>query len=77
MNKVTAQERPLLVTSLLAVVQNQGRVTANLGTWDGEGEIREGDVVLVTDAGAGPYEALVEAINGSWAQLRVGSFISE
>ena len=77
MNKVTAQERPLLVTSLLAAVQNQGRVTANLGTWDGEGEIREGDVVLVTDAGAGPYEALVEAINGSWAQLRMGTFTSE
>jgi len=35
---------------------------------------REGDVVLVTDAGAGPYEALVESISGSWAQLRVGAF---
>jgi len=68
-----AQERPLLVTSLLAVVQNQGRVTANLGTWDGDYEIREGDVVLVTDAGAGPYEATVEMIEGSWARLRVCS----
>ena len=71
--RVTNQERPLLVTSLLAVVQNQGRVTANLGTWDGDAEIREGDVVLVTDAGAGPYEALVESISGSWARLRVGT----
>ena len=77
MDKVTTQERPLMVTSLLAVVQNQGRVTANLGTWDGDGEIRVGDVVFVTDAGAGPYEALVEAINGSWAQLLVGAFTSE
>lgn len=72
--RVTTQERPLLVTSLLAVVQNQGLVTANLGTWDGDMEIREGDVVLVTDAGAGPYEALVESISGSWARLRVGTF---
>lgn len=69
-----AQEHPLLGASLLGVVQNQGRVSANLGTWDGEGQIREGDVVLVTDAGAGPYEALVESISGSWARLRVGAF---
>jgi hypothetical protein len=32
--------------------------------------------VLVTDAGAGPYEALVESISGSLALLRVGTFAS-
>lgn len=68
------EERPLLITTLLGVVQNGGRVSAHLGTWDGDGEIREGDFVLVTDAGAGPYEALVESISDSWATLRVSAF---
>lgn len=75
--EVMAMERPILVTTLLAVVQNHGRVSANLGTWDGDAEIHEGDVVLVTDAGAGPYEATVESIDGSWAQLRVHAFATE
>lgn len=72
-----AMERPLLVTSLLAVVQNKGLVSANIGTWDGDAEIHKGDVILVTDAGAGPYEATVEAIEGSWARLRVHAFAAE
>jgi hypothetical protein len=70
-------ERPILVASLLAVVQNKGLVSANIGTWDGEAEIHEGDLVLVSDAGAGPYEATVEAIEGSWARLRVHAFAAE
>ncbi|MGH8993040.1 MAG: hypothetical protein ACRDZ7_16145 [Acidimicrobiia bacterium] len=49
-------------------------MSAHVGTWDGDGEIREGDLVLVTDAGAGPYEAVVESISGSWANLRVTAF---
>jgi hypothetical protein len=65
---------PLLIASLLAVVQNRGLVSANLGTWDGDNEIHEGHRVLVTDAGAGPYEATVESIEGSWARLRVHAF---
>jgi hypothetical protein len=76
-DEVMAMERPLLVTTLLGLVQNHGRVSANLGTWDGDAEIHEGDVVLVTDAGAGPYEATVESIDGSWAQLRVHAFATE
>ena len=72
-----AMERPILVTSLLTVVQCNGLVSANLGTWDGDAEIHEGDVVLVTDAGAGPYEATVESIDGSWANLRVHAFATE
>jgi hypothetical protein len=67
-------ERPQLVATLLGVLQNNGLVTANLGTWDGETELHEGDIVFVTDAGAGPYEALVESISGSWATLRVTAF---
>lgn len=69
-----APGQPQLIASLLMVVQNGGRVTANLGTWDGDAEIHEGDVVLVTDAGAGPYEATVESIEGSQARLRVHAF---
>lgn len=69
--------RPLLITSLLAVVQNGGLVTANVGTWDGEAEIHVGDLVLVGDAGAGPYEATVESIEGSWARLGVHAFTGQ
>ena len=75
--QVIVVEQPILVTSLLAVVQNHGRVSANLGTWDGDAEIHQGDVVLVTDAGAGPYEATVESIEGSWAHLRVHAFTGD
>jgi hypothetical protein len=75
--EVMAMERPVLVTTLLGLVQNRGRVSANLGTWDGDAEIKEGDIVLVTDAGAGPYEATVESIDGSWAQLRVHAFATD
>ena len=75
--EVMAMERPILVTSLLTVVQNSGLVSANAGTWDGDAEIHEGDVVLVTDAGAGPYEATVESIDGSWVHLRVHAFTAE
>lgn len=69
--------RPLLLTSLLAVVQNGGLVTANVGTWDGDTEIHEGDQVLVADAGAGPFEATVESIDESWARLRVHAFTAD
>lgn len=72
-----AADRPLLVTSLLAVVQNGELVTANVGTWDGDTEIREGDHVLVADAGAGPFEATVESIDESWARLRVHPFTAD
>lgn len=72
-----AAGRPLLVASLLAVVQNGGLVTANVGTWDGEAEIRAGELVLVADAGAGPYEATVESIEGSWVRLRVHAFTGQ
>jgi hypothetical protein len=74
---VGAPGRPQLIATLLTVVQNGGRVTANLGTWDGDAEIHEGDVVLVTDAGAGPYEATVESIAGSWADLFVHAFTAD
>lgn len=50
---------------------------ANLGTWDGETEIHQGDIVLVTDADAGPYEATVELIDGPWARLCLHAFAGE
>jgi hypothetical protein len=38
---------------LLAVVQNDCLVTAILGTWDGDGEIREGDCAAAVRGGPG------------------------